>query len=457
MPNFLDFMERATSGPILSEGDFGLKVLIPNVRQVVKEFDIRYDPEAPLATDDAFVDRLFEAAVEFLVQTGVYCDATNRVIQLERGEILQAVENLPEGNTFGEGRDRRLFKARKPGDQRPPWCHVGTGIVASSEEIAMAQVEGYGSIPQANSISIPAFGRVRGMPVIGGSPLEIYATIASVQAGRKALWKCGRPGLPILNLISSATTAMATIAGSHPAFGLRASDGWLIDFLAEMKVNFETLNRLAFILITGGNIGSTALPILGGYAGGAPGTALVMTAYYLLGILMFQGTYHLTGPVHFRHGCSTTRDSLWVFSAVGRATSRNTRYPAIGLGYAAAGPCTKMYFYEAAAVNLCCVTAGYGGVQTVHPAKAVVVDGVTPLEALFNVETAYAVTGMDAGEASELVNQLLDRYENEIEKAPAGKRYQECYDLKRGKPSEAYVRLYGEVKEELTKMGIPFQ
>ncbi len=456
MPNFLDFIERATNGPILSENDFHLKVLIPNVRRVVKEFDIRYEPDDPVPANDEFADRLFEAAVEFAARTGLYCDDTNRIIQVSREEILQAVQQFPDNGAFGEGRDRRAFKARRPGDERPPWCHVGTGIVASSEEVALAQVEGYGSLPQANSISIPAFGRVRGMPVVGGSPLEIYATLSSVQAGRKALWKSGRPGLPILNLISSATTSMATIAGTHPAFGLRPSDGWLIDFLAENKVNFETLNRLAFVLATGGNIGSTALPILGGYAGGAAGTALVMTAYYLLGMLVMQGTYHLTGPVHFRHGCSTTRDALWVFAVAGRAASRNTRYPAIGLGYAAAGPCTRMYFYEAAAVNLCCVASGYGGVQTVHPAKAVVDDGVTPLEARFNIETAYAVTGMQAGRASELVNQLLSKYEDQIKEAPTGKRYQECYDLKSARPGKAYVQLYDEVKEELAQMGIPF-
>ena len=246
----------------------------------------------------------------------------------------------------------------------------------------------------------------------------------------------------------------ATIAGSHPAFGLRPSDGWLVDVIAEMKVNYETLNRLAFLLITGGNIGSTALPILGGYAGGAAGTALVMTAYYLLGIVLLKGTYHLTGPIHFRYGCSTTRDSLWVFSAVGRATSRNTRYPAISLGYAAAGPCTRMYFYEAAAVQLCCVPSGYAGVQTVHPARAIIEDGITPLEALFNVEMAYATTGMPAHRASELVQKLLPRYEADIEGAPAGKRYLECYDHKKGKPSSEYSRLYDQVKEELAGLGL---
>jgi methylamine--corrinoid protein Co-methyltransferase len=180
-----------------------------------------------------------------------------------------------------------------------------------------------------------------------------------------------------------------------------------------------------------------------------------MTAYYLLGMLLLKGTYHLTGPIHFRYGCSTTRDCLWVFSVVGRATSRNTRYPAIGLGYAAAGPCTKIYFYEAAAVNLCCAPSGYAGVQTVHPARAVVEDGITPLEAQFNVKMAYAATGMDAGRASELVVQLLERYEQEIEQAPTGARYLACYDLTTGKPSEEYLRLYDEVIEELVGLGIP--
>jgi methylamine--corrinoid protein Co-methyltransferase len=455
--SFFDLMERATTGPIMPEDEFHMKVLIPNVRQVVREFDIDYDPQDLVPADDGFADRLFEAGIEFLIRTGVYNDATKRLIKLDRGEILASIAALPGGSTFGEGRDRRLFRSRTPEDERPPWCHVGTGIVASSEEIAMAQVEGCGSIPQANSISIPAFGRVRGMPASSGSPLEIYATVASVQAGRRALARAGRPGLPILNLISSATTSMATIAGSHPAFGLRPSDGWLIDIIAEMKVNYETLNRLAFILITGGNIGSTALPILGGYGGGAPGTALLMVAYHLLGITVLQGTYHLTGPIHFRHGCSTTRDILWAFSVAGRATSRATDYPAIGLGYAAAGPCTQMYFYETAAVHLCCVPSGYGGVQTVHPARAVVEDGITPLEARFNVEMAYAVSGMKADRASELVEKIVATYEGEIEQAPVGKRYQECYDLSTGKPSDEYLRLYDEVREELARMGVPLR
>jgi methylamine--corrinoid protein Co-methyltransferase len=457
MPNFLDFIERANSGPIMTEKDFNMKLLIPNIRDLTREYEIVLDKENPITVDDGMADRLYEAAVELLVRTGIYCQDTNRVIQLDRIEILKSVDEFREGQAhFGEGRDGCAFLSRRPEDKAQPWMHVGTGIVASSQEIAMAQVEGYGSIPEANSVSIPAVSHVRGMPVTGGSPLEIYAAIDSVQTARKALWRCGRPGLPIMNLLSSSTTAMGTIAGSYPSFGLRPSDGWLIDVLAEMKVNFETLNRLAFIQITGGNIGSTAIPILGGYAGGAPGTALVKTAYYLVGMHIFQGTYHLTLPIHFNSGCNSMREALWVFSVTGRATSRNTRYPAIALGFAAAGPCTGMYFYEAAATILSQVPSGYAGIQTPHPAKAVIDDAVTPMEAKFGVEFTKAVTDIKAHEANEIANRLLDKYEDKLADAPPGKKYQQCYDLKTQKPTDEYIGLYDKILEELTHMGIPF-
>ena len=146
-----------------------------------------------------------------------------------------------------------------------------------------------------------------------------------------------------------------------------------------------------------------------------------------------------TGKISFCVLVFVLTAGLAGFAAAGRAASRNTPYPAIGLGYAASGPATKMYFYEAAAVNLCCVPSGYAGLQTVHPAKAVIDDGVTPLEARFNVEVAQAAVRLGAGQAGEVVNRLLDRYEADIAQAPPGKRYPECFDLATGKPTEVLL------------------
>ncbi len=461
MPDLLDYLERTVTGPIVTQQNFNMKVLIPNIRNIAREFEIKYDPNNPVPSDNRLAGRLYEASIEFLVRTGLYCNDTNRIIRFDRKEIEQGLADYREAGTFGEGRDRSTLKPRKPEDRNPPWCHTGTGIVATSEEIAMAQVEGYAGVPQANSISIPALDTVRGLPVLGGTPLELYSVFNAIDTGRKALRMAGRPGLPIMNLCSSATSATGTIAGCYPTVGLRPSDGWLIDFIAEMTVDFNNLNRLTFITtIMGGNVGSTALPILGGYAGGPPGTALVMTAYHIAGCVFMKGAYHLTGPLDMNLGCGSTRAGLWIFSVVGRAMSRNTRYCAIALPYTVGGPCTKTYFYEAAAVQLAAVTSGYAGIQTAHPAKAVVNDGVTPTEARFNTDAAYGIaqSGMTADRANELCNQLLEKYAADIKNPPPGiegKTYPELYDLKTRKRSEEYDRLYDEVIEELTRMGVP--
>jgi methylamine--corrinoid protein Co-methyltransferase len=457
MLNFLDIYERALQGPIMSEGDFDLKVLIPELRRVVKDHGIRYDREDPVPADDAGADRLYEAGVDFLSRVGVYCQDTNRVIQFSRNEILEAVAQASGRCLAGEGKDAAVFGMRRPDDGQVPWLHVGSGIVCSTEEMMSNLIEAYGTVAEANSISISALDRIRGIPVQAGSPAELYAAIRGVRIGREALRRAGRPGLPIMNLISTAASAVTTIAASAPQFGLRPSDGWLVGAISEMKIDFGAMNKVAYLLNWGANVGAESSPILGGYCGGPAGTAVVSTAYLLMGLLVQQGNYQLTFPVHFKYGCSTTRDLLWVVSSSCQATSRNIPMPAIWLSYIAAGPNTRMFFYEAAAYLLCAVTSGAPSVQTPHPARAVKVDGITPLEARFGVEMAVAASRLRREESGEIVLRLLEKYEPQLDAAPTGSTYQECFDPTSGKAGQQYLRLYGEVRDELAGMGIPFK
>lgn len=453
MVDFLEICERALNGPIMTESDFDMKVFVPKLGQVLEQYDIRYDPNTPVPSDDALADRVFQAAVDFFSEVGVYCQDTNRVIQFSRDEIEEGIGEAPPPCRVGEGKEAKIFSPRRPEDGSTPWCHIGSGIVASTEEIMTNLVEAYGSIPKADSISISALDTVKGIPVPAGSPLEIYAAIRSVRLGREALRRCGRPGLPIMNLISSAASAVGTIAASSPSFGLRPTDGWLVGAISEMKIDFGGLNKVAYLLNWGANIGSESGPILGGYCGGPEGTAVVNTAYIIMGKLVLRGNYQLTFPVHFTYGCSSTRYVLWAVSASSQAISRNIHYPVLSLGYMAAGPTTKMYFYETAAYLLSAVTSGVS-IQMTHPAKAVIVDGVTPMEATFNVEMAHAAAKINRTKANQIVNALLERYEGHIDKAPRGKTYQECFDMKTRKPMPDYVALVQEVKGDLKGMGV---
>jgi hypothetical protein len=457
MLNFLDVYERALKGPLMTEQDFDLKVFIPTLRKVVKEYGIVYDPENPIPSDDTAADNLFEAAVDFLSQVGIYCQDTNRVIQFSKDEVTKVVQEASGRCFAGEDKEAGVFGMRAPDDGKIPWLHVGSGIVASNEEMMSNLIESYGTIAEANSISISALDNIRGIPISAGSPAEMYAAIRGVKIGREALRRAGRPGLPIMNLISTTAAAVTTIAASAPQFGLRSTDGWLVGAISEMKIDFGAMNKTAYLLNWGANIGAETAPILGGYCGGPDGTAVVSTAYILMGLLIQKGNYQLTFPVHFQHGCSTTRDVLWVVSSSCQAASRNTPMPVIWLGYMAGGPNTKSYFYESAAYLLSAVTSGAPAVQTPHPAKAIKVDGITPMEARFGVEMAGAAAQLSREQASELVNQLLEKYESQIPTASSGSTYQECYDEITGKPGVEYISLFNDVKEELAEMGVPFK
>jgi len=423
MLNFLDVYERVLKGPLMSEQDFDIKVFIPTLRRVVKEYGIEYDNQNPISNDDIAADNLFDAAVDFLSQTGVYCQDTNRVIQFSKQEILDAVREAPGKCFAGEGKDAGIFGMRVPDDQKKPWLHVGSGIVATSEEMITNLIEGYASISEVDSISISALDSIRGIPVMAGSPAEIYAAIRGIKIGREALRRAGRPGLPIMNLISTAAAAVTTIAASAPQFGLRPTDGWLVGAISEMKIDFGAMNKSAYLLNWGANVGAESSPILGGYCGGPAGTAVVSTAYILMGLLVQKGNYQLTFPVHFRYGCSTTRDVLWVV----------------------------------AAYLLTAVTSGAPAVQTPHPAKAIKIDGITPMEAKFGVEMAIAASKLNREQANDLVIQLLGKYEAQIETSSTGSTFQECYNIITGKPGDEYTRLFNEVKTELAELGVPFE
>ncbi|NIS69181.1 MAG: monomethylamine:corrinoid methyltransferase, partial [Proteobacteria bacterium] len=307
MINFLDVYERTLEGPVISEKEFNMKVFVPALRDVVNSYEISCDRENPVVSDDAAADNLYKAAVDFLSRVGVYCMSTNRIIHFTQEEIHEAVKEAPGKCYVGEGKDAGVYSVRKPDDRKIPWFHVGWSWICTSEEMATNQLEALASLPGANSLKIPVVNTLRGIPFSGGSPGEMYAAIRQVKIGREAARRAGRPGMPIMNCIGTASTAVTTIAASAPQFGLRPTDGWLVGIIAEMKVDYDIMNKIGYLLAWGANIGAESAPILGGYCGGPAGTAVVGVADILLGLLVHKGSYHLAFPMDFRHGCNSTR------------------------------------------------------------------------------------------------------------------------------------------------------
>jgi len=455
MLSLSEICRRIQNGPRMTAETFDLDVVFANTQKLCEKYKILYDATNPVPSDDDLADRVFQAAVDFVVEVGVYCPDSRTVIKFTRDEVLQALADSRGRCVMGEDKDRYEWTPRLPDSDTQPWYHVGTGIVNTDERIAFNLVKSYAQIKQTNSVSVPAIAKVDGYPVSSGTASEVLGAIRSVEIARDALRQAGRPGLAIGNCISTAGTTLATIAASSPQFGLRPSDGWLIGALAEMKFNLAGLNKAAYLSSWGANIGCESGPMVGGYGGGPAGVAILNVAYRLIGILVLGCDYHLTFPIHITRSCSTTRDVLWCVAVSSQAISRNTKELVWSLGYIAAGPMTKQFFYETAAYLAAAIPSGVSA-QTTHPARAVLNDYVTPMEMLGSVELNQACVGMSRTQGNELVKELLNKYEDKIDTAPTGKKYQDCYDIDTGLPCSEYTTLYGEVKEEFQAMGFNF-
>jgi len=299
---------------------------------------------------------------------------------------------------------------RRSDEKSISWIHVGGGLYTSSETVFMNTVEGLASISIVDSLSIPAITHIRSKDVRVRSPQEILAAIRTVSMGQETIRRAGREGLPVINCISGASNAVSMIAAASPFFGLKRTDVFIVDFLAEMIVGYEALEKVAYFNSISSNVGSTPTPLYGGYAGGAEGLAILATCYIIMGIFIFRGSYHYNAPLHKKLKLSSTGSIMWDTALSNQVNGRYIRIPTVNLPYIGSGAGTKMYFYESATYLLCVVPSG-ANIFSGHPAKGAGTDSLLPMDHQFCAEIGLSAAKLDRKEAAPLVQKLYAEYE----------------------------------------------
>jgi hypothetical protein len=452
-----EIIERAITGKVCKERDFDMKVF-KRANELAKEYGVSYDPENPVPNDHGLANSIFKAGFQLFCELGAYCISTNKIIGFSEDEVQEALKYAPTELWFGEEADRKALTPRKPEDRRAPWCFIGAaGAPVSSEQILSSLVEGYAKIPQANSITTPALTRVRGIRIRPGTPIEILGTMETVITAREAMRRAGRPGLPIMNAVATATAASSLIAVLNREYGLRSSDGVLVGILAELKTDFSHLNKSFCTKCFGCRVAGELGPVYGGYAGGAEGTAITTIAEHLMGLMVYQADWYLAFPIHVNYIASSSRELLWVRSVSAQAISINTNLLSLYLSYIAAGPMTEMALYEIAAQTSSAVVSGVS-IEAVGVAKSRYEDRMTPMEPKFASEIAHASTRLSLQDVNELVKRnFLPKYEDKLKTPPLGKKFQELCDTETGKISNEYIELATKVKKELTDLGLTIE
>lgn len=457
MIDFWEVLQRSENGPLTEEKQFDRQVARAS-REVVKKYDITFNPDEVVPSDDSLPDRLFEAAVEFFTTTGVYCTDTGRVMHFTRDELFESLHAGVDECVFGEHKDRRVLVHRKVEDSKPPFCNFSLVGTPYPEDQFLQAAMSVAKERLADTFSAGSLlNTLGGVEIRSGSPMEVEAAIWDVGKRREAACRVGYPGKGLYTQVSSAERADAMIAAARPEFGALDRDGVLLGAIAEMKVDYDRMKKVPFLNRTSYPIGGLLGPLMGGYAGGPEGTAMVLVAHTFLSRLVFNSEYTVHFPIDIRETCNTSRNMLWLCSVVHQALSRNSKLLHFLSNFPTAGPCTDMVCYELIAGGITCTVSGTNlspaaTTRNKYPERATGMEGRICAEA----GHATALSGMSRKEANILVKKLLDKYEDAIPTAPLGKKLCECYDMQRVIPTAEYLDLYAGIKKEVGALGLDY-
>ncbi|MGQ4832723.1 MAG: monomethylamine:corrinoid methyltransferase [Candidatus Asgardarchaeia archaeon] len=450
-----EIFDRAKNGEVMKEFDFDMK-LSKRVAELIKEYDIKFNREEIITTDNSLVDDVFKAAVDLMLDIGVYVLDTQRVMKFDDSEVKEAIKNAPSELIVGEGKDARVLKQRKIEDPNPPLIIGGDAGAPVDDKLYFDMALSYLKEPIIDIIDHASIVKVHGLDVEAGTALESYATRREMRLIREAARLSGRPGIHIIGGESS-TTLMGDIAIMSSDY-LRPTDAHLIPVLNEMKTNYNNLGRVVSSLEYGVFNVSLPDPIVGGFARGAEGVAIVHVAEFIMGRLVYFADYHIGHPVHMTLGSTSTPDCVWVISTIGQSVARNTNYIITGNVWPNAGAGTKMIFDEIAAVAITDAVTGP------HPLGVTGTNGKLPnatgLETRFMGEVAHAATKarIKREDANEIVKYYINKYSEKLSNPDQGKTFYELYDVDKMKPKKEWLELYEQAKKEMEDThSIPFE
>ena len=452
----IDVLERAETGPMCFEKDFDTKILVSNIQRVVKEYNIKYDPETLISSDDSKADDLWKAAWDLYLSVGTYCTSSYRRLLFNETEIKEALDSYVDTVELGCGKDARKWSARKVEDSKRPGCLFTPVGVRCAEDVFAALAMCYMQEPLADGVSTPILEEIEGRPIGTGPPSEIQGATVHAMRVREAARRVGRPGLAIVGT-GTALTDTAQIATSDPSWGARYTDIRLVPIVSELKINNDLLNKMLHFHQGGYLAATLSGPLSRGYVG-VEGTAVIGVASHIQGLMVNQGYFTCYFPTDIRNFGNTTREMLWLVSSCYQALARNTRLVSGSNGFAIAGPCTEMVMYEAAAHGITSAVSGASVLWEMSTASNKHKERTTPMEARMACESGIAATQMRMKRetANELVKDILKKYEDLIPKAPLGKTFRECYDVARKKPTQEYLDLYNKIKKELGDLGLKY-
>lgn len=449
MVDFLEVIRRTESGPYISERDFDIEVVSKTTRELVKKYGLKYDRKELITLKPEMADGAFQAGLELAEIAGYYCINTSRQIKFTRQELLRALQAAPRSLNIGWGKDQRTIQASEWGVLRRPFIWAGFSGAPLTEEMYRASIRSYIKEPLVDALGHGSLFRIDGIDARNDSPMEVLATQREILYIREALMREGRPGMPFIGGESS-TTGLGDLAVMNPDY-LPPGAFHFIPTLNELKIDYRNLSRVMGGLQYGIYNINLVDAIIGGYAGGPEGAAVVTIAAFILGLMICRASISLCHPAHHKWVSTSPPESIWAENLVGQAFARNSPLIIIGDVWTSSGTGTKDVLQEIAAITITKTLTGN------HPHGVGSTNGKFPhgsgLDARWMAETALAAynNNLSLERGNEIVCELVSRYEDKLANPDLGYPYDQVYDVEKVEPLPWWQELYDENKREFMK------
>ncbi len=191
-----EFYDRAKKGEKMTQDDWDLMTIPMKSMELKQKYGIDFKNQF-VPTDKDMMGNLFKAGFEMLLECGIYCTDTKRIVKYTEDEIWNAINNVQKKFVLGTGRDSVTVKKRKVGSKRKPIVQGGPTGSPISEEMFMPVHMSYALEKEVDTIVNGVMMTVRGKPPIPKSPYEILAAKTETRLIKQAAAMAGRPGMGI--------------------------------------------------------------------------------------------------------------------------------------------------------------------------------------------------------------------------------------------------------------------
>lgn len=190
-----DVYDRAKTGPKVDEKEWDMKIIPQTAAKLKKKYNIKMDKKTIIPTDKELINNLFKAGLEMLVECGIYCIDTHRVIKYTEAEVLASIDAAPSSAIYGEGKNAVLLASRSHKDSRSPIIQGGPTGAPCSEEHFLGIHQSYAQEPLVDTIVDGVLQTINGHDPVPGSPWEIAAVKSEAIMVRAAQMRAGRSGM----------------------------------------------------------------------------------------------------------------------------------------------------------------------------------------------------------------------------------------------------------------------